>query len=86
METFEEDARYIFLKANLDLPLKRASKRADHGTRDHDNTKEVRNDPRSPEARTMTYFKQLNSSTIQALYECYKLDFELFGYNLKGLI
>ena len=39
-----------------------------------------------PEARTLEYFKSVNSSTIERLYQCYKIDFELFKYNLEGLL
>ena len=39
-----------------------------------------------PEARTLEYFKSVNTSTIETLYQCYKIDFELFNYNLEGLI
>ena len=38
-----------------------------------------------PEARTLEYFKSVNSSIIETLYQCYKIDFELFNYNLEGL-
>ena len=39
-----------------------------------------------PDSRTLEYFKSVNTSTIETLYQCYKIDFELFKYNLEGLI
>ena len=38
-----------------------------------------------PEARTLEYFKNINQTVIQNLYEMYKIDFELFNYNMHGL-
>jgi hypothetical protein len=40
----------------------------------------------NPEKRTLDYFKSVNASTIEELYQCYILDFELFKYNLEGLL
>ena len=40
----------------------------------------------NPEPRTLEYFKNVNTSVIQKLYDFYKIDFELFNYNLHGLM
>ena len=49
----------------------------------------------APDVRTLEHFKTIknNSTTsvpkqllILQLYQCYKLDFDLFGYNLEGLL
>ena len=48
--------------------------------------KELTHEPNGePEARTLEYFKNINQTVIQTLYEMYKIDFELFNYNMNGL-
>ena len=83
-ETFSEDTKYIFLKANLtsDIPLELA------GFKAHvDSDRKIMHKPNGgPDTRTLDYFKNVNQSVIQDLYEVYKIDFELFNYNLNGLI
>ena len=85
-ETFIEDTKYILLKANLtsNIPLKFASfrKHIDYNNSDKKLTHELNGEP---EARTLEYFKIINQTVIQKLYEMYKIDFELFNYNLHGL-
>ena len=49
----------------------------------------------APDVRTVEHFKTIKNNTTSAvpkqllilqLYQCYKLDFDLFGYNLEGLL
>ena len=84
-ETFSEDTKYIFLKSNLtsDIPLELAGFKSHLTKKD----RKLMHEPNGgPEARTLDYFKNVNQSVIQKLYEVYKIDFELFNYNLNGLI
>merc|ERR1719203_185741 len=85
-ETYSEDTKYILLKANLtsNIPLEMAAfhKHADFNNKDKELTREPNGDP---EARTLEYFKNINQTVLQTLYEMYKIDFELFNYNMKGL-
>ena len=57
-------------------------KHADYTNKDKKLTHEPNGEP---EARTLEYFKNINQTVIQTLYEMYKIDFELFNYNLNGL-
>ena len=86
-ETFIEDTKYILLKANLTstIPLEMASF---HTHVDYNNSdRKLTHEPNGkPEARTLEYFKNINQTVIQNLYEMYKIDFELFNYNMHGLI
>ena len=85
-ETFIEDTKYILLKANLtsNIPLEMASfqKHVDYNNSDKKLTHEPNGEP---EARTLEYFKNIDQTVIQKLYKMYKIDFELFNYNLHGL-
>ena len=80
-ETYSEDTKYILLKANLtsNIPLEMA---AFHNHAHEELTREPNGEP---EARTLEYFKNINQTVIQTLYEMYKIDFELFNYNMNGL-
>ena len=83
-ETYSEDTKYILLKANLTskIPLEMASFQKHYTNKD----KELTHEPNGePEARTLEYFKNINQTVIQTLYEMYKIDFELFNYNTNGL-
>ena len=39
-----------------------------------------------PDSRTLEHFEAVNATLILQLYQCYKLDFDLFSYNLDGLL
>ena len=82
-ETYSEDTKYILLKANLtsNIPLEMASF---HNHVDYNNSdRKLTHEPNGkPEARTLEYFKNINQTVIQNLYEMYKIDFELFFYNM----
>ena len=73
IETFQEDFVYIILKNNLekDLDLNNGSLFHSPNSSNKDTKKE-----------TFQYFLQLNISQIQRLYNAYKIDFELFGYDI----
>lgn len=68
METFNEDVKYIFLKNNL--PINQA-------TADKNSAKS------KITISTEEYLKQLSKKQIERLYQFYRMDFELFGYNTK---
>ena len=73
METFSDDVMYIICKNNLEhlLPLKMAFIK-----------KNPKNYKKSTRAVTTKKFSQLTKYQIQKLYNIYRLDFELFEYNL----
>ena len=75
METFNEDVKYIFLKKNLekDLPLNKATTSKNSAST---KTAEI----------TVNYFNQLSKQQINDLYEFYRMDFELFGYDVKNYL
>ena len=72
METFNEDVKYIFLKKNLekDLSLSQATSSKNSA---QSKTEEI----------TKEYFNQLSKQQIDELYEFYRMDFELFAYEVK---
>ena len=72
------------MKANLtsDIPLEMASSQ-NHA----DKSRSLIREPNGkPEPRTLEYFKNVNKTVILKLYDVYKIDFELFNYNLHGLV
>ena len=76
--------KYIFLKANLtsNIPLETAN--SQHNA---DDTRLLIHEVNGqPEQRTLEYFKNISKPVILKLYDVYKIDFELFSYNLNGLI
>ena len=76
--------KYIFLKANLtsDIPIEMATSQ-NHADKQRSLIHKVNG---QPEARTLEYFKNISKSVILKLYDLYKIDFELFSYNLHGLV
>ena len=76
----------ILLKANLtsNIPLEMEAfhKHSDSNNKDKELTREPNGES---EARMLEYVKDINQTVIQTLYEMYKIDFELFNYNMKGL-
>ena len=72
METFNEDVKYIFLKNNIEKDLSITQTTAN------------KNSAKSKTATTTEeYFKQLSKGKIKDLYQFYRMDFELFGYDIK---
>ena len=39
-----------------------------------------------PAQRTISYFSSINETIIWKLFNAYKIDFELFRYNIDGLV
>ena len=73
METFKEDVQYIIMKNNLKdiLPP---------------NIHPNNSSKKDTNSDTLEKFSQLNTTQIKKLYELYKLDFELFGYDIDTFL
>ena len=65
LETMSEDFRYISQRANLNLKVERCP---------WTNKKSLVDDI------SLQYFKQIYAKSILALYNIYKIDFEMFDY------
>ena len=80
METFDEDVQYIILKNRLEkeLPISKALqfKSKNSSLRGKEENKSI----------TMQHFSQLKTQQIQKLYELYKMDFELFEYDIDAFL
>ena len=78
IETFDEDVKYIIMKNKLEdvLPLEETLglHKNEHGK----NTTEER------ERHSLELFSELDKQEIQQLYEIYKMDFEMFRYNVSA--
>ena len=75
METFADDIKYIICKNNLanDLSLQESLKKS--------NANNYKKDTKSV---NIEYFSQLSKSQVQKLYDIYRMDFELFNYNIDN--
>ena len=75
METFNDDVKYIFQKNHLekDLPLSMVTVSKNAAKLKTSNV-------------TAEYFSQLSKDQITDLYEYYRLDFELFGYDASSYV
>ena len=75
METFNDDVKYIFQKNHLekDLPLSMVTVSKNAAKLKTSNV-------------TAEYFSQLSKDQITDLYKYYRLDFELFGYDVSSYI
>ena len=73
IETFQEDVQYIILKNNLEkiLDLKTTLQFSSKNSSKKDAQKAA-----------LKYFSKLNANQIQRLYKAYKMDFELFDYDI----
>ena len=73
IETFQEDVQYIILKNNLEkiLDLKTTLQFSSKNSSKRDAQKAA-----------LKYFSKLNANQIQRLYKAYKMDFELFDYDI----
>ena len=80
METFDEDVQYIILKNKLEkqLPITKTLQFKSKNSSLRGN-KENRN-------ITMQHFSQLEKQQIEKLYELYKLDFEMFEYDIDAFL
>ena len=76
-EDFEDSLRYIAIKRNLPelvRNLHQASNQTPPGEK------------LNQRARILKYFSMLNIGTRRRLYEIYKVDFEMFGYDYKSFL
>ena len=71
MEDFDNDFEYIVEKMNL-TELKGQTEYVANPSKDSD---------MSQEKRIASYFSMLTDDTKKRLYELYKVDFEMFGYD-----
>ena len=71
MEDFDNDFDYIVEKMNL-TKLKGQTEYVANPSKDSD---------MSQEKRIASYFSMLTDDTKKRLYELYKVDFEMFGYD-----
>ena len=80
METFDEDVRYIILKNRLEkqLPITKALQFKSKNSSLRGN--------KENESITMQHFSQLKKQQIEKLYELYKMDFELFEYDIDAFL
>ena len=80
METFDEDVQYIILKNGLEkhLPITKALqfKSKNSSLRGNKENRSI----------TMQHFSQLKKQQIKELYELYKMDFELFEYDIDAFL
>ena len=90
LETFEQDVKYVLVKTNLtkEIPLQDASERMLNTA----TSKVISDEKLNNEGliiasdRTMEYFKPLNKTLINKLYQLFKPDFDMFLYSIKELI
>ena len=80
METFSEDVRYIILRNKWENILPLPSKTSIH------KNKSKRNETEGKENEYLSYFSQLNKTTVQKLFEKYRRDFELFSYDASAYL
>ena len=71
MEEFEQDIDYIAKKMNFDKLLDNKEKRANQTPSSSNNKTE----------RIFSYFSLLEKEVKLRLYNLYKMDFEMFGYD-----
>ena len=71
MEDFDEDVEYIIMRMNM-TALKGQAKYVDNPSS---------KTSRSQELRIASYFSMLTDDAKKRLYELYKVDFEMFGYD-----
>ena len=68
-ETFDEDVKYIMKKSNLESLFSMKSIKKLHS---------------KTNKMTQKYFSQLTKGPVNSLYNMYKMDFEIFGYDTKN--
>ena len=71
MEDFDNDFQYIVRRMNL-TALEGETKYVANPSRDSSSSQEL---------RIRSYFSVLSDDTKRRLYELYKVDFEMFGYD-----
>ena len=78
IETFNEDVKYIIIKNKLKYILPLAETLELHKNEHGQSTNDER------EQRSLKLFSELDKTHIQQLYEIYKMDFEMFRYNVSA--
>ena len=73
MEDFDDDVEYIIRRTNLTALMGQ--------TKYVDNPSSPNPGSRSRESRIASYFSMLTGDTKKRLYELFKVDFEMFGYD-----
>ena len=76
MDTFSDDVKYIFSRANL-TELIDESSRVVHSSKDLQLKTDKLNE-------THVYFSQLNNNQVVELYKMYRIDFEMFGFETES--
>ena len=71
METFEDDFRYIAQKLNITTLLSNAKERKNSSP----------GSEQSQSKRIEEHFSLLDKEVIQRLYQLYRIDFEMFGFD-----
>ena len=76
LETYDEDFRYIAQKLNLTSLLTRADKKKNKKS----DSKQSQSD------RIKEYFSLLKKEVRQRLYQLYRIDFEMFGFDATSYL
>ena len=77
IEEFDEDFRYIISKQNVTLLLDRENVAKNQKSK---------NGSESAAQKISKYFSMLKESVRSDLYDLYKIDFELFGYDASEFL
>ena len=80
METFDEDVRYISLRNKWENIIPLPSKKSIH------KNASKRNETEDKANEYLSYFMQLNKTTVEKLYKKYKMDFDLFSYDASAYL
>ena len=77
METYDDDFTYIAQKLNLTTLLTHAEKRENQtpGSKTHHQSERIKK-----------YFSLLDKEARQKLYQLYRMDFEMFGYDASSYL
>jgi len=76
VETFNEDFKYIILKLGLQNILK---------IEEIETWKNNKSDYKKDKKKEISkYFSQLTKAKFEELWKIYRLDFEMFGYNVTN--
>ena len=79
MEEFDEDFRYIISKQNVTLLLDKENVSVNLNL-------QSKNGSESAAQKISKYFSMLEESVRLDLYNLYKIDFELFGYDASEFL
>ena len=87
IEDFEEGIRYIAKAANFTnmLPPERSKNRL-HPSGGKRYSVPTRISKEQKKEKVENYFSRLNAKQLERLYNMYKIDFEMFGYDMNAYI